>query len=296
MEHRFKGVLAPLTTPFAGEEISLKKFKDNIQKYNQYDLSGYVVLGSTGESVYLSDEESEKLVAGAKEVTSPAKKIIAGTGKESTKLTLEFTNRLAALGIDAALVRTPFYFKQRMDREALKKHYLALADNAKVPIVIYNNPQVTGITVESEMLLELANHPNIAGIKDSSGNLAFLGEVIPHLKPPVSFLVGTASVFLSGLMLGASGGILALADAAPGLCVKLYNLFQEGKMEEARELQLKLVPLNKILTQTYGVPGIKYALDCQGFYGAEPRPPLLPVEEKGKKEIATLLKIAGLLE
>ena len=296
MDHAFKGIFAPLTTPFVGDEISIEKLKENIQKYNRFDLAGYVILGSTGESVLLSDEESEKLVRAAREAASPGKKIIVGTARESTKLTLDFTNRVAAYKIDAALVRTPSYFKARMNQEALKKHYLTLAEKSKVPIIIYNIPQNTGITIDNDLVVDLSSHPNIAGIKDSSGNLAALGEVIPHLDPQFSSIIGSAFVLFAGLELGASGAIITLADAAPALCVKLFKLFLEGKRDEARELQFDLIPLNKAIIVTYGIPGLKYGLDLQGYYGGPCRLPLLPLDEKGKKEMEAILKKLGLLK
>ncbi|MDH5707443.1 MAG: dihydrodipicolinate synthase family protein [Candidatus Aminicenantes bacterium] len=295
MHLNFNGVFAALTTPFIEDRISPEKLRENIKKYNRFQLSGYVVLGSTGESVYLTDEESEKLVEAAKESASKEKKIIVGTARESTKATLEFTNRMAGLGIDAALVRTPSYFKSLMSQEALKRHYLTIAEQAKVPVLIYNIPRNTGISVDSNLIIELSQHDNIAGIKDSSGNLSFLGEFLPRISPKFHVLLGAGSVFLEGLLLGAKGGILALAAVVPGLCVKLYELFSEKNLEEALRLQLQLIPLNKAIIQTYGIPGIKYALDLLGYNGGSPRLPLLPLDEKGKEEIKTLLDELGLL-
>lgn len=295
MNNSLKGIFAALTTPFVRDKISPEKFKENIQKYNSYDLAGYVILGSTGESVYLSDEESEKLVQVAMESASDEKKIIVGTAREGTKGTLEFTKRMSDLDIDAALIRTPSYFKSLMDQEALKKYYLTIADQSKVPVLIYNIPRNTGISVDSMLLIELSRHPNIAGIKDSSGNLAFLGEVISHLEPHFNFLLGAGSVFLNGLLLGARGGILALAAAAPGQCVRLYNLFLEKKLDEAQKLQLDLIPLNKAIIQTFGIPGLKYALDLLGYNGGLPRLPLLPLDQKGKKQMEAILNKFGQL-
>jgi len=296
MHSNFKGVFAALTTPFIGDEVSPKKLKENIQKYNKIDLAGYVILGSTGESVFLSDEESEKIVQSAKESASQGKKIIVGTARESTRATIEFTNRMAGLGIDAALIRTPSYYKSLLDREALMTHYLTIAEKSQVPVIIYNIPRNTGISVESNLLIELSKHHNITGFKDSSGNLSSLGEAIPHISPQFSILLGAGSLFLQGLLLGAQGGILALASVAPAHCVKLYNLFLDKKLEEALKLQFELIPLNKALIQTYGIPGIKYALNLLAYSGGAPRLPLLPLGEKGKEDIKNLLTNLGLLE
>lgn len=291
-----KGVFAALTTPFVGDEVSPKKLKENIQKYNKIDLAGYVILGSTGESVFLSDQESEKIVQAAKESASQGKKIIVGTARESTRATLEFTNRMAGLGIDAALVRTPSYYKSLLNKKALMTHYLTIAEKSQIPVIIYNIPRNTGISVDSHLLIELSKHHNIAGIKDSSGNLSSLGEAIPHIPPRFCILLGAGSLFLQGLLLGAHGGILALASVAPAHCVKLYNLFLEKQLEEALKLQLELIPLNKALIQTYGIPGIKYALNLLGYSGGSTRLPLLPLDENGKEDIKNLLANLGLLE
>jgi len=295
MTRSFNGVFPALATPFIKDKISPEKLKENVQKYNRFDLGGYVVLGSTGESVFLSDEESERLVIAVKESAAPGKKIIVGTARESTKITLDFTNRIAELGIDAALIRTPHYFKPSMNSEALRRYYLSIADQSKVAVIIYNIPRNTGISIESHLLYEFSKHPNIVGIKESSGNLAFLGEVMPFLDSSFSFLTGAASVFFSGLELGASGGILALANLAPSECVQIYDLFLEGKREEALKIQLKLIPLNKAIIDTFGIPGIKFSLDLLGYFGGLPRSPLLPLEEKGKIEMKKILKKANLL-
>jgi 4-hydroxy-2-oxoglutarate aldolase len=295
MNESFKGIFPPLATPFVDDKISPEKLKDNIQKYNSFDLAGYVILGTSGESALLSVEESERLVQAGKEAASEGKKIIAGTGLESTKMTLEFTNRMADLNIDAALIRTPSYFKSRMNREALKRHFLLLADKSKVPVIIYNNPRVLGVSVDSKLLIELSKHPNMAGIKDSSGDLSFLAETIPLLDPHFSYLLGAGGVILPGLMLGATGGILAIAGVAPAQCAELYTLYLEGKMEEALKLQLDIAPLNRAVVQIFGIPGLKYSLDMVGYYGGPCRLPLLPLDDESKKEMKAVLSKLRLL-
>jgi len=295
MHESFKGIFPPLATPFVDDKISPENFKENIQKYNAFDLAGYVILGTSGESALLSVEESEKLVRAGKEAATEGRKIIVGTGLESTKLTLELTNRMADLGIDAAMVRTPSYFKSRMNRDALKKHFLLLADQSKVPVLIYNNPRVLGVSVGSKLLIELSKHPNIAGIKDSSGDLSFLAETIPYLDPHFSLLIGSGGVILPGLRLGATGGILAIAGVAPAQCAELYNLHLEGKVDDALKLQLDLAPLNRAVVHNFGIPGLKYSLDLVGYYGGPCRLPLLPLDDESKKEIKAVLSKLGLL-
>ncbi len=203
---------------------------------------------------------------------------------------------MAELGIDAALVRTPSYFRSLIDRKALMAHYLTIAEKSNIPVIIYNIPRFTGISVDSDLMVELSKHNNIAGIKDSSGNLSSVGEAVPRISPQFSILLGAGGLFLQGLLLGAQGGILALASVAPDHCVRLYNLFLEKKLEEALKLQLELMLLNKAIIQVHGIPGIKYALDMLGYSGGPPRLPLLPLDEKGKKNIRSLLNELSLLK
>jgi 4-hydroxy-2-oxoglutarate aldolase len=290
MAEKLQGVFAALTTPFENDKISVKYFRENIKKYNTYDLAGYVIAGSSGEAAYLTDEESVILVKEALEASTPDKKIIVGTARESTASTIAFTNRMADLGILAALIRTPSYFKSVMTSEALKRHYYAIADEAQIPVIPYHIPQVTGLSIEQQLVIELSKHPNIIGIKDSSGNLPFLGEVIPNLPPNFSYLLGAGSVFLFGLSLGASGGILRLADVIPELCATLYNDFLAGEWEKASRLQRDIIPLNNAIIQTHGIAGTKYAMDLLGFYGGPPRNPILPLDANGKNGIERILK------
>lgn len=284
------GVYAALTTPFVREAISPGRFRKNVERYNRADLAGYVVLGSTGEAVFLDEDESATLVAEAKAAAAPGRAVIAGASRESARLTIRLINRLAGRGADAALVKPPHYYRSRMTPEALRLYYLRVADASRVPVIIYNIPQNTGVAVEPPLIIELAGHPNIIGVKDSSGALANLAEARPAASPRFKFLIGAGSVFLPGLLMGASGGILAMAAAVPELCVRLYRLFLDNRLAEARELQLRLAPLNKALTQTLGVPAIKFALDLLGYYGGRPRSPLIPLDAAGKRQVRRLLR------
>jgi 4-hydroxy-2-oxoglutarate aldolase len=290
MKTRLEGVFAPLTTPFSGEEIHLAGLEANIRRYNTIGLAGYVVLGSTGEAVYLRDDESLRIVETARGEAGDGKLLIAGTARESTLLTLAFTNAAAAAGAKAALIRTPSYFRSRLSREALKNHYLRIADGSKIPVIVYNIPVHTGITVDPELTLDLAGHPNIIGLKDSSGNLTALNGLLPHLPDDFSVLLGAGGIFFPGLLMGAKGGILTLSDVAPDLCIRLHELADKQAMDEGRRLQQSLVPLNTAIIQTYGVAGAKYALDLLGYYGGPCRSPLPPLEQEGKDRILSILK------
>jgi len=296
MTKRFKGIFPALITPFAGGPlgavVDTEAFEHNIRAFNRHDFSGYLVLGSTGECVSLSDEEALGLVETARRAAAPERLVIAGTGRESTKLTIDFTNAAAGLGIDAALVRPPGYFKSRMSREALRRHYLAIADEAKVPVIIYNIPQNTGVVIDPSLVVELSGHPNIAGLKESSGSIAYLEEIIRRLPADFSYLVGSGYMILPALVMGACGAILAVANAAPAHCVAVYTLFRQGRVEEAVRLQLDIVPLNKAVMETYGIPGLKYAAGLIGQRGGLVRLPLLPLDLDGKApaEIEELMK------
>ena len=296
MSGRFEGVFAALTTPFADDGISLEGFKKNVLRYNMTELAGYVVLGSTGEAVFLADDEAEALISAARDVTASGKTIIAGASRESTRRTAALVNRLAGLGADAALVKPPHYYKAAMTQEVAKRYFFDVADAASIPIIIYNIPQNTGITIEPRTIIELAEHPNIAGLKDSSGRLANLAEVSGEVRPEFSFLLGAGGLFLAGLLLGASGGILAAAAIAPELFIEIHSLFRRGRLVDARKLQLDVVPLNKALTETLGIPAIKHALDLLGYNGGPPRPPLLPLDEEAKIHVHVLLEKTGLLK
>ena len=293
MNKPLEGVYVALTTPFDGEGVSVAKIKDNVRRLNAAGLAGYLVLGSTGESVSLTDAESLALVEAVLETTSPGKKVLVGTAREWTKGTIDFTAALPARGVAAVLVRPPSYFKSKMTREALKAHYLAVADASRYPVLVYNMPQNTGISLEPRLVIDLASHPNVAGLKESSGSLGFLAEVVREVPERFQYFLGSGHVIYPGLEMGACGAILAVANAAPEMCAEIFRLFRAGRKEESRRLQLDLVPLNKALTETFGIAGLKHAQDLRGFYGGPTRLPLLPVDEKGKAEIAALLKTMG---
>jgi 4-hydroxy-2-oxoglutarate aldolase len=284
-----EGIYIALTTPFAGERISPEKMSGNVRKYNRTDVTGYLVLGSTGESVFLTDAESEKLIAAVAGAAARGRKILAGTARESTRATAEFTRRAARFGIAAALVRPPSYFKSKMTRESLKSHFLAVADASPVPILIYNIPQNTGLSLDPRLVVELAGHPNVAGIKESAGSLGFLGEVVRDVPRNFQYFAGSGHVVYPSLEMGAAGAILALANAVPELCAQLFRFFKEGKRDAARKLQLDLVPLNKTIVEKHGIAGVKAAQDLRGYYGGPARRPLLPLDAASRDEIAALL-------
>jgi 4-hydroxy-2-oxoglutarate aldolase len=284
------GVFPALTTPFAADgSVSLGDLKHNLQRYNDTDLAGYVVLGSTGESVLLSREEIDGVLVMAKEAAGPKKKLIAGTGAESTAETIEKTKRAAELGYHAALVKTPHYYKPAYTPDVLIAYYRRVADKSPIPVLLYSVPQFTGVALESPEVAALSEHPNIIGIKDSSGNVQRTSEMIAAVQPGFQVLVGSASTMYPSLMVGARGTILALANALPEKCVALYDFAHRGQLEQARELQQMLVKASKLIVSEAGIAGVKFVMDQRGYRGGIPRPPLLPLTDDVKKRLIALL-------
>jgi len=283
------GVMPPITTPFQNGRLALDKLKKNFQRWNQTGLSGYLVLGSNGEAVYLSEREKLKVVEFSRGSIPRSKMMIVGTGMESTQETIRFTNQSAKLGADLALVVTPAYFKGSMKPQVLYDHFISVADSSKIPILIYNVPQYTGVNLEPEWVARLSEHPNIIGIKDSSGNIGQLGEIIRLSRKGFAVFVGSAPVFFPALCIGAAGGILAVANATPDECVKIQNLFEKKKMKEARSLQSRLTPFANAVTIKYGIGGLKMAMDLAGYFGGDPRLPLKRPKEEVEEELKRLM-------
>jgi dihydrodipicolinate synthase/N-acetylneuraminate lyase len=284
------GIFPPLTTPFAADgTIAPAKLRENIARYNRLGLAGYVLNGSTGESVLLRWEEIYRLWEAAKESAAPGKVLIAGTGAESTAETIEHTNRAASLGFNAALVRTPHFYKPQMKVDALSEFYLRVAETARIPVLVYSVPIFTNLQVDAHLIARVAQHPNIIGMKDSSGDVEGVRKIIAAAPKGFQTLVGSASTLFESLELGACGAILALANAFPELCVEIYDASRSGDYKGAHLLAQQLLAPAKILGPQYGIPGLKYALDRLGYYGGPPRPPLLALSEAAKLEIDVML-------
>ena len=289
------GTFPPVTTPFLDDKVAYDKLASNVEKYGRTGLKGIVVLGSNGEYVSLSEEEKRKVVETVVQATPDHMSVIAGTGCESTRETIRLTADCAALGAHAALVVTPHYFGGKMSDAALIKHFTTVADSSPIPILLYNVPQFTHVNLTVNVVAQLSGHPNIIGVKDSTGNVIQLGEFIHQVDPDFSILVGTASALYGALTLGCVGGVLALANITPETCVKIHGLVQEGDFKAAQQIQLKMIPVNKAVTAIYGIAGLKTALDMLGYFGGEPRAPLLPSSDEAKTAIENILKQAGLL-
>jgi len=290
------GVFPPIATPFAADgSLDRVHLHSNLGRWSATGLAGFVVMGSNGEFVYLSEREKVELLEAAREGIPRGKLFIAGTGCEATEATVELTRRAAEIGADAALIITPHFYRSRMDSRALVAYYRRIADASRIPVLLYNMPANTGIDMAVETVAALAVHPNIVGLKDSSGNLVKLGEIIRAVPASFQVLAGSASFLYAALALGAVGGIVALANVAPEACVAIYESFRAGDLEAARLTQLRLLPANAAVTSRYGVPGLKSAMDEVGYYGGPPRPPLLPLANKEREVVQAILGEAGLM-
>ena len=286
----FSGVFAALTTPFAADDsVAIADLKQNIQRYNATGLAGYAVQGSTGESVLLSRAEWDSVLVAVKEAASPQKRLLAGTGVESTAETISRSKRAADLGYHAALVKTPYYYKPMYKPDVFIAHFRRVADASPIPVLLYSVPQFTGISLEAPEVAVLAEHPNIIGIKESSGHVQRVGEMIAAAPASFQVLTGGAGVLLPSLTVGAKGAILALASALPEKCAALYELTRRGQLDEARELQKNLLRASKLIVSELGIPGVKFVMDQRGYRGGLPRLPLLPLSDPAKRRILELL-------
>jgi len=270
--------------------------RENINSLNAFELAGYLMLGSNGELVMLSEKERIQVLEAARAVIPKEKLFMAGTGCQSTRQTIELTNKAAKVGADVALVLNPSYYKNAMSQAALVNHYKRVADASSIPVMIYNMPANTGIDMDAETVSEISRHPNIIGLKDSGGNVTKLGDIHGMCGDGFRIMAGGAGFFLPALTVGATGGILALANVLPRICIDLYRMFLQGEMEQAKQLQIKLIPLNSALTRKWGIPALKEAMGMIGMYGGPAREPLVPLDRKQKEQLKQLLLATGILK
>lgn len=292
----FEGAFSPIPTPFDEQGmVAHDRFAENIEKWCKTDLAGLLALGSNGEFTYLSEQEKIDVLKTARQAMPDNKMLIAGTGCDSTINTLRLTEQAAAIGADTAMILTPIYFRGKMDGQALLQHYLELADNSPIPVLLYNMPANTGVDIDATTVIRLAEHPNVKGIKDSSGNIIKIGAVLQHTPDDFHFLAGSASFLYPAMVLGASGGVMALSNIAPEQCCQLVKYVKAGLHQEARELQLKLISANTAVTAKFGVAGLKKAMDWAGYYGGPVRSPLRPLNETEESNLRTMLAQSGIL-
>jgi 4-hydroxy-2-oxoglutarate aldolase len=216
---------------------------------------------------------------------------------ESTRASIALAKRAAELGADAAMFVTPSYYKAELKPAVLANHYRLIADASPIPTILYNMPAATGIDLDANTIIQLAQHPNIIGIKDSSGNVAKFADIIRAVRPDFTVIAGSGGYFYPALCIGAKGTVAALANVAPRECVALYDAFRAGRHEDARMLQLKLVQLNAAVTTRWNIPGLKAALDelGRGYYGGAPRLPLRPLGDEDRVALKKIMQDTGVL-
>ncbi|HEV3197622.1 MAG TPA: dihydrodipicolinate synthase family protein [Bryobacteraceae bacterium] len=287
MSLRLQGIFPPITTPFDHNgNIYSAKVQHNVEKWNRTTLSGYVVMGSTGESVMLTTEEKITLWEQVAKCAAPDKLLIAGTGMESVRETVCLTNRAAEMGYKAAMVRTPHYYKNLINRaDAQMLYYRTVADQSRIPLIIYNWPQATGVDIPVEAVVALSEHPNMIAIKESSGNLEKVMQMIREVRHGFQVMVGSAPTLWPSLLMGACGAILAYANAAPYSAIAIWEAYRTREEAAGLDWQNRIGRPSALVTTNYGVPGLKYAMDLNGYYGGPPRLPLSVPTAEAKKEI-----------
>ena len=289
------GVFAPVVTPFRDDRVCYSWLAENLEGLGRTALRGYLCLGSNGEFMSLTDEEQAEVVRVFAECKGE-KVLMVGTGRESTHETIEVSRRMAGLGADFVSVLTPHYFAKRTTGEVLIRHYAAVADAAPVPVLLYNAPGFAGgVQFSPADVAELAAHPNIAGMKDSSpaGAAGYLQATADN--DTFHVLAGSANTLLGALVLGAAGGVVSLANCLPDECCRLYDAFVRGEMDEARRLHGKLFALNRAVSGRAGVAGVKAAMDLMGYRGGDPRAPFVALDNDAREAMRRDLEREGVL-
>jgi len=286
------GIFVPHITPFTHEgELDIKALRACVSFWLESGVSGLAPCGSNGEAPYLSRRERRKVIETVVDEVNGKIPVIAGTGSMSTKETIRLTKDAKDLGVDAALIVTPFYFK--LTNREMREHYRTILETVDLPIVIYNVPKFTGFTLEPSLIYQLvAENEKIIGVKDSSGSIGAITEIIRLVGDKISVLAGTADVALPTFLLGGKGAVIAVANVFPTLCSRLYETFKNGKYEEAKRLQKRISFANEVLVKKYNqLSAIKDALRLQGLPGGYPRKPALPLDSEEKKAVQNLLEI-----
>ncbi len=295
MNKKLMGVFAPITTPFDEKgEVSYKNLQENMEIYAKSKLKGYLALGSNGENKSLNNEEKEKVLKTIIANKGANQTVMAGCIFESTKETIEFAKIAESLGTDFITLLPPSYFKKQMTDSVLLKYFSTVADSVNTPCMVYNAPQFCGGTLLSVNLIkEVSKIPSIVGMKDSSkGNIE---NYLLAVRNRFNVMAGSANFFMNALLMGATGGVISLANAFPEIIYKLYDLAVNKKYEEAYKLNEKILGLNKAVSGSGGVAAVKYAMDLAGLNGGEPRLPLIPIKDEVKKKLKEALEKGGLI-
>jgi len=285
------GLLLPITTPFsANEDVDMAALKANINRWNTSGITGYVVLGSTGERVNLNEREFLQVIELTRKAVPQTMTFIVGAGQQSTRGTISEVERAATSGADAVLVITPSFYRSAITQAALLDYYSAVADAAKIPVLLYSMPDLTGIVIEPETAARLSQHANIIGMKDSSNDVERFSRSVQMVDQDFVMMIGNGTVFSEALQAGARAGILAVGCCAPQICLDIYKAIQAGDIDRANVLQQKLTPLARAVTRTYGIGGLKAALEMAGYTGGTVRAPLKAPNQAARQEIETLLR------
>ena len=293
LEQNLRGVLLPINTPFNSDVVDHSALRSNIDRWATTSITGYVVLGSTGERVHLDETEYAEVIETTRAVVPRSMAFIVGAGQQSTVGTIKEVARAAAAGADAVLVITPHFYRSAISQESLVTYYRTVADAAPVPLLLYSMPALTGIKIEPDTVARLSEHPNIIGVKDSSNDIAGFTETVRLCPSEFAVMTGNGTVLLGALRARATGAILAVGCVVPGMCVEIFRAVQAGDLERATMLQSKLTPLAAAVTTRFGIGGLKAALDLAGFRGGSVRAPLQPPDKTARIEIATLLETAN---
>jgi 4-hydroxy-2-oxoglutarate aldolase len=284
-----RGILPPVPTPFAPDGSFAPDAFTRLLRALEPEVDGFLVLGSNGEAAFLDESERRTVLETARAAIPPESPMLVGTGGESTRLVAARNREARDIGADAVLVLPPAYYKSEMTDAVLAAHFGAVADESPLPVWLYNIPQATTLSLSPALVATLARHPNIAGLKDSSGNVGALTEILRQVPEDFVVLSGNAPTLLPALSLGAKGGILAVANVAAAAYRQLLAHFQAGEMAAAQALQLRYNPLALAVTAGYGVPGLKAALALQGRDAGVPRAPLRPLGDEGVAQLRGLL-------
>lgn len=294
---RYSGLFIPVTTPFDAVtgEIAPVHFRNNLRKWVDEPIDGYVLFGSTGEGVLVEDDEKQRLLEYAREVIAPGLPIVAGITADSTRAIIKKAKRFAEAGADAFLIAPPPYFGAYLSPAAMSDHFRAIADESPAGIIIYHIPKFTKVVLEAGLVGELVRHPNVIGLKDSSGDVKKFADFTNACGRECALFVGNGAMLYTALELGASGGILGIGEIAPREVSALIGAFRDGHPQKAGEIQNRLSPVHKEIVAAHGAVGVKTALDLIGYYGGPPRSPLTGLNAKEKGRVAQVMQEAGIL-
>ncbi len=290
-----RGVIPPHVIPFHEDgSLDLKSLEKLISFWLDSGVHALATAVSNGEGPRLTDDERERVLKLVVDQVGGSVPVVAGVSSPSTKIMVRQLQAVEKLGADAALITPPYYFKP--SRRGLKRHYLTLLESSGIPLVLYNVPKFVGYDLPIDLVEELAFNEKVIGIKDSSGSIGKITELIRRVKGKASVLAGTGDTFLPTLVQGGSGGIVAVAIFAPELMVEIYNSFVKGDLKRASELQTIATYLNEVIVKSSDqIGGTKEALRLRGLPGGYPRlPSVLPSEEESDK-IGEALRLAGLI-